>query len=82
MDECKNCTFRGDIKACLNVTCSRHDSWYATIQDKRNKRLESALSDLLASIGGQTKLCGHDFYCVCPTDNAKKSLNDRKEKPA
>lgn len=29
MDQCKECTLRGDIEKCQATTCSKHDSWYA-----------------------------------------------------
>ena len=29
-DQCKNCTLRGDIKACQAVECSHHESWYVS----------------------------------------------------
>ena len=31
-DQCKFCTHRGDLKACLADTCSHHENWYAKAQ--------------------------------------------------
>ena len=28
MDQCRRCTFRGDMKRCLIEDCNIHDSWY------------------------------------------------------
>jgi len=37
--------------------------------------LAEALQDLYNSVGGGVKLCGHEFACVCPTDNAKRLID-------
>lgn len=29
MDQCMNCTVRGDLDACMETPCSQHESWYA-----------------------------------------------------
>ncbi len=33
-----------------------------------------ALKDYHNSHAGKPKSCGHEFFCVCPSDNAKKLL--------
>lgn len=34
-------------------------------------KLAEALRELLASISGQPKSCGHQFYCICAGDKAR-----------
>lgn len=29
IDECRNCTVRGDLSACALTKCSKHHTWYA-----------------------------------------------------
>ena len=29
MDQCQECTVRGDFQKCEATPCSKHDSWYA-----------------------------------------------------
>lgn len=36
--------------------------------------LLEALSDLLASISGGEKSCGHAFTCICPGDKARAAI--------
>lgn len=36
--------------------------------------LLQALSDLLASISGGEKSCGHAFTCICPGDKARSAI--------
>lgn len=31
MDQCKNCTLRGNIEGCLRTPCSHHESWMAQV---------------------------------------------------
>jgi hypothetical protein len=38
--------------------------------------LVSALADLLNEKAGVMKSCGHNYYCICPTDNAKQALKN------
>lgn len=49
-DQCQHCTVRGDIKACEELDCPRHEDWYVTTLSARIKELESrlALADRLA----------------------------------
>ena len=41
--------------------------------DARDNLL-AALENLLASITGGQKQCGHDFDCVCPEDQARSAI--------
>ena len=43
------------------------------VEAERND-LRDALKNLMDSIGGGIKYCGHDFNCVCAWDEAKKVL--------
>ena len=44
MDQCMNCTVRGDIDACMKTPCSQHESWYAqTLKAQQRKPLEEPL---------------------------------------
>ncbi len=36
--------------------------------------LVRALTDLHNSNCGAPKLCGHDFWCICPSDRAEKLI--------
>ena len=29
MDECKNCTMRGNLEGCMKTPCNHHQSWMA-----------------------------------------------------
>jgi len=51
-----------------------HDSLTAEVE-----RLREALSEIMASIGGGKKKCGHDFTCVCAEDAARKALEGGDE---
>jgi hypothetical protein len=42
-DQCKNCTYRGDIKACQAAECHKHDDWYSVKLNERIAELESML---------------------------------------
>jgi len=44
-DQCKHCTVRGDLRACLAVECFQHESWYAIEQQKRIDKLTAALEE-------------------------------------
>lgn len=39
-----------------------------------NAVLREALENLMASMGGGNKKCGHDFHCGCPWDLARVAL--------
>lgn len=62
--ECKNCGHDSDM-------------FHFELQAE-NKRLREALEDVLAQASGQPKSCGHEFFCKCPFDNAKKALEKYK----
>ena len=42
--------------------------------ESRVKELEDALRNLMASICGGEKDCGHKFTCICSGDAARKAL--------
>lgn len=42
-DQCKHCSLRGDLKACLATECSKHEDWYAVEQQKRINKLEERI---------------------------------------
>ena len=51
-DQCKNCTVRGDLKACKSTPCFHHENWYAIqleskIEEltKENERLKAEIED-------------------------------------
>lgn len=57
-DQCKNCTYRGDLIACTAALCHKHEDWYAVEIKKRNdqladvnKELVEAMTELLMDIG-------------------------------
>lgn len=41
--------------------------------------LLEALDDLINSISGMDKICGHDFTCSCPVDRAKAAIKKATE---
>lgn len=51
----------------LNMALDLMDKTQATTI----KELREALNDLLASISGGDKSCGHEFTCVCAGDKAR-----------
>ncbi len=58
MDQCKNCTLRGDVSACERETCNLHDSWYVeTLRLKVHNqevaifRLEAKVKQLSSRLG-------------------------------
>ena len=56
----------------------RDDEWaeFAAPEPQADARdnLLAALENLLASITGGQKQCGHDFDCVCPEDQARAAI--------
>lgn len=88
-DQCKHCTYRGDIKACLAAECCQHENWYAVEQQKQIDELEHAVceeignrdrweesANALASLVGE--LLNLDFgehtSANCPVTNAIEAL--------
>lgn len=47
-DQCKNCTFRGDLKACQAAECHKHDDWHSVQLNKRIAELEKEREALSA----------------------------------
>lgn len=53
-------------------TCGLHA--IAVDLAESNTELLEALKDLLASISGEKKSCGHEFTCICPEDKARAAI--------
>lgn len=47
MDQCKHCIVRGDIAACEQTDCDKHEYWYTQAIRARVARLEEALRFIL-----------------------------------
>ena len=47
MDQCKHCIVRGDVAACEQTDCDKHEYWYTQTLRARVARLEEALMELL-----------------------------------
>ena len=47
MDQCKHCIVRGDIAACEQTDCDKHEYWYTKTLRARVARLEEALRFVL-----------------------------------
>ena len=45
MDQCKHCIVRGDIAACEQTDCDKHEYWYTKTLRARVARLEEALRE-------------------------------------
>lgn len=45
MDQCRHCIVRGDIAACEQTDCDKHEYWYTQSLRARVARLEEALPD-------------------------------------
>lgn len=43
MDECKHCTVRGDLAACLETKCNIHESWHVIELRARLAEVEAKL---------------------------------------
>ena len=54
--------------AFIAKACNNHES------------LLGALKDLMASISGGSKSCGHDYTCVCSGDAARAAIKQAEEK--
>ena len=50
MDQCGNCTLKGDLTNCKETPCSHHETWYATTQQKRIDELEAVIKVLTAPL--------------------------------
>jgi hypothetical protein len=65
MDECGNCTLKGNLAGCKEAPCSRRETWYAKEQQKRIDGLEEALrhaqSDINWMINARKFLNGFVF---------------------
>lgn len=47
MDQCQNCTAKGDFKKCKEATCSYHELWFTKQLEKRNEKLFLMLSAVM-----------------------------------
>ena len=43
-DQCKHCSFIGNLAECLKADCYQHENWYAKKQQERISKLEGFLS--------------------------------------
>lgn len=43
MDQCKNCTMRGNLKGCLETACNQHESWMALQLKAENNKLREKM---------------------------------------
>ena len=53
-DQCKHCSYRGDLKACLAAECFHHENWYAVEQQKLVDELTTALKEIKIFAGGSS----------------------------
>jgi len=44
IDQCKNCTARGNISLCMDAPCSVRESWYAQKLRAENEKLAKLLA--------------------------------------
>jgi len=47
MDQCKHCIVRGDIAACEQTDCDKHEYWHAQHLRNRVARMEEALREII-----------------------------------
>lgn len=47
INECRYCTYRGDISKCKSVACIRRESWYAIEQQKKIDILRKMMWDFV-----------------------------------
>lgn len=50
MDQCKHCTYRGDLKKCLDTPCSYHELWM--VKEVINSARELFESILVLAVEG------------------------------
>lgn len=48
MDECKNCTVKGDLGECLVTPCRIRNNWFAITILEQNAALKREIEDLKA----------------------------------
>lgn len=53
-DQCKHCSYRGDMNSCQLSECSIHDSWYAQQQQQTIDDLCEALSFFVELVDDDT----------------------------
>jgi hypothetical protein len=51
MDQCKNCTVRGNLKECENTDCGHHDNWYVLELKAKLKALQESTAWVPVSEG-------------------------------
>ena len=66
-DQLKDCAF--EIRTGYDAIAAERDQLKTRLAE-----LESALDGLIASVGGGSKACGHDFKCGCALDKARRLL--------
>lgn len=45
-DQCKNCTYRGDIDNCLLTDCSHHENWISFQHKERYEALLAQVAEM------------------------------------
>ena len=60
-DQCKHCSYRGDLKACLAAECFHHENWYAIEQQKRIDKLTTALKEIMVLAAGSASDGAYDM---------------------
>lgn len=55
-DQCKHCTYKGDIKACKAAECFQHENWYAKQLQTENEALKSELSNVVAGLFSEVEI--------------------------
>ncbi len=45
-DQCRHCTYRGDLKKCKSVPCAQHENWYSIEQQKLIYALQNQVEEL------------------------------------
>ncbi len=64
------------FKACCDELRDMLDD-AKSVRDQQSELLQlqnQALIELLSSIGGGTKSCGHEFHCICATNKARAAI--------
>lgn len=46
VDQCKHCSYKGDIKTCESAECFQHENWYAKQKRAEIDRLKNRQTEL------------------------------------
>ena len=72
MDQCGNCTLKGDLIKCKEAPCSHHETWYAVTQQKLIEELEFTIKVLATPID-ELKEKDNCNDCLLVTDCTKEN---------